>query len=392
MSVRIINARIISDGRVSEGLEVIVSEAAGRFHQGSRLGQIQAVGTAEECAPYCDACTETVDLGGAYLAPGFIDLHVHGGAGAEFIDGTEEAIRTAAALHAANGTRVMYPTISAADFSVYHQVLGVLSEIRDELGLEIPGVHLEGPYLAREMCGAQNTSFIHAPRPAEYEKLYACYGGLIKRWTYAPELDPDRSFLHFLTSHGITPSVGHAATEYEELMPAFRDGCRLVTHFYSCCSSVVRRGGFRHLGIIETAYGEDGMFVETIADNRHLPPELLRLIYKLKGPERICMVTDAIRPAGCADGETGLSGGVAYVVEDGVAKLSDRSAFAGSISTTIHLLECAVADGIALPEAVRMLTETPAAVMGLANKGRIRAGYDAQFTVFDDRFKVLSVL
>lgn len=392
MSIRIINARIVTDGQILDGLELVVSEAAGRFHSQSTLGRILAIGTAKKCAPFCDEQTRVIDLKGAYLAPGFIDLHVHGGDGAEFIDATEESIRRAAALHAANGTRVMYPTISAADFSVYYSVLEVLERVKDDLGVEIPGVHLEGPYLSEAMCGAQNTSFIHAPRAEEYEPLFARFGGLIKRWTYAPELDRDHSFLHFLTSNGITPSVGHASTEYEDLMPAFREGCRLVTHFYSCCSSVVRRGGFRHLGIIETAYGEDEMYVETIADNRHLPPELLRLIYKLKGPQRICMVTDAIRPAGRGDGDCGLSGGVAYVVEDGVAKLADKTAFAGSISTTVHLLECASGDGIPLPEAVRMLTETPAAVMGLSGKGHILPGYDAQFTVFDEHYRVKPIL
>ena len=193
-----------------------------------------------------------------------------------------------------------------------------------------------------------------------------------------------------LNEHNVIGSMAHSAAEYADVVRALAHGCRLVTHLYSCTSTITRHQGFRHLGIIESAYLLDDMFVEAIGDGCHLPPELLRLIVKLKGAERVCLITDAIRHAGMenCDLVQGGTQSVPYIIEDGVAKLADRSAFAGSIATTQRLLKCAVDAKIDLADAVRMLTETPAAVMGLKHKGRVAPGFDAQFTVFDENLNV----
>jgi N-acetylglucosamine-6-phosphate deacetylase len=165
------------------------------------------------------------------------------------------------------------------------------------------------------------------------------------------------------------------------MLAALAGGNRLVTHLYSCTSTITRHGGFRHLGVIESAYLLDDIYVEAIADGCHLPPELLRLIVKQKGVERVCLITDAIRFAGRQSGEVG--GAVPYVIEDGVAKLADRSAFAGSIATVDVLIRRTVNAGISLAETVQMMTETPAKVMGLEGMGRIDKGYRAVFTILD---------
>ena len=332
---------------------------------------------------------EVIDLGGCYLMPGLIDLHCHGGDGEEFIDGDEESIRLACELHAAHGTRVLYPTISAADYETTYRALEGIEKVRDRMPLLIPGVHLEGPYLAPEMCGAQDTGVIRPPKKEEYEALYERFGSLIARWSYAPERDVDGAFLAFLKEKGIIPATAHSAAEYSHMEEALRGGNRLVTHLYSCTSTITRHGGFRHLGVIESAYLLDDVYVEAIADGCHLPPELLRLIIKLKGAERVCLITDAIRFAGRQSGEVG--GAVPYVIEDGVAKLADRSAFAGSIATADVLIERTVKAGIPLAETVQMMTETPAAVMGLSNMGRIDKGYVACFTVLDRELAVRSL-
>ena len=332
---------------------------------------------------------EVIDLGGCYLMPGLIDLHCHGGDGEEFIDGDEESIRLACELHAAHGTRVLYPTISAADYETTYRALEGIEKVRDRMPLLIPGVHLEGPYLAPEMCGAQDTGVIRPPKKEEYEALYKRFGSLIARWSYAPERDVDGAFLAFLKEKGIIPATAHSAAEYSHMEEALRGGNRLVTHLYSCTSTITRHGGFRHLGVIESAYLLDDVYVEAIADGCHLPPELLRLIIKLKGAERVCLITDAIRFAGRQSGEVG--GAVPYVIEDGVAKLADRSAFAGSIATADVLIERTVKAGIPLAETVQMMTETPAAVMGLSNMGRIDKGYAACFTVLDRELAVRSL-
>ena len=373
MKTLLTNARIVTDGTILDESEVLVAD-----------GKILAVGDLRQCAT-----DEIIDLQGNYLAPGFIDLHCHGGDGYEFIDATEEAFLTACAIHAAHGTRVLYPTISATDFDTMYRVLETAEKVIPQCPLEIPGIHLEGPYLSLEMSGGQDPAYIKAPETAEYERLLNRFGHLIARWTYAPERD-DGSFLNALNRWGITPAIGHSAARYEHILPAYENGCRLVTHLYSCTSTITRSGEFRRLGVIESTYLLDGMYAEAIADGCHLPADLLKLIIKLKGTDRVCLITDAIRFAG-VDATTPLLGGtqsMPYIIEDGVAKLADRSAFAGSIATTDALLQRSVQAGIALPDVVKMMTQTPAEVMGLAAKGRIAPGYDAQFTVFDSNLHI----
>ena len=366
------NGRIITDGKIIDGKGILVED-----------GKIIAV---TDRVPE-DA--REIDLGGNYISSGFVDIHCHGGGGAEFVDCTDEAIFTVSRFHAEHGTRVLYPTISASDFELTYRSLEAIEKSMNSAPLKIAGVHLEGPYLSPEMIGAQKGSALRVPLREEYEALYDRFGGLIKRWGYAPELDVDGAFLKFLTEHGIVPSTAHSAAEYSHMKAALDGGNRLVTHLYSCTSTVTRHGGFRRLGVIESAFLEDDIYVETIADGCHLPYELLKMIYKIKGDDRICLVTDAIRFAGAESGE--FIGEVPYVIEDGVAKLKDRSAFAGSIASADRLIKTAVTAGIELPSAVKMLTETPATVMELSGMGRIAEGYDAIFTVFDENINVLEL-
>lgn len=334
---------------------------------------------------------EIVPLNGAYIAPGFIDIHCHGGGGAEFIDGTPEAYKTACAIHAKHGTRVIFPTVSATDYATMVKALEAAEQAKDACDCILGGVHLEGPYLSPAMTGGQAGEYVKKPLGEEYTALTERFSGVIARWTYAPEEDDGR-FLETIVSHGIIPSTGHSAAEYPCLQAAFRAGNRLVTHLYSCTSTVTRHRGFRSLGIVETAFLLDEMDVEIIADGKHLPPELVQMIVKIKGTAHVCMVTDALRPAGIAkEGTVYADAAVPFIVEDGVAKLCDRSAFAGSIATADVLLKTAVAAGFPVAQAVAMLTSTPARVMGLSTLGKIEPGFDAVFTVFDENLNVLDI-
>lgn len=369
----ITDCRIITDGKIIDGFDIVTEN-----------------GKIIEIVPEKTVDGEKISLKGKYIAPGFIDIHCHGGDGAEFIDGTAEAVKKACNIHFEHGTRVMLPTLSASDTSTVINALEAIKKSADECSVIIPGVHLEGPYLSKEMCGGQNPDSVKAPDKEEYTALYKHFGNLIKRWTYAPEND-NGDFLDFLNENGIVPSVGHSAAEYCHIKPAYDKGCRLVTHLYSCTSTVTRKGGFRKLGVIESAFLIKGMFVEAIADGRHLPPELLKMIVDIKGADKVCLITDAIRPGGLGkefDGKEYTDCPVPFVIEDGVAKLIDRSAFAGSIATADILLKTAVNAGISLAESVLMLTKTPAEAVGLNGYGRIAEGCNAVFTVFDDELNI----
>ena len=335
---------------------------------------------------------EKIDLKGNYIAPGFIEIHWHGGGGYEFIDATPEAFKKACEVHAAHGTRVIYPTISATDYDTMVRVLQTAREVKDSCALEIPGIHLEGPYFALEMCGGQAPGIVRDIDREEYESLLEEYSDVIARWDYAPEKDKDNAFLKDITEKGILAATAHSSAEYDDVLRAFEGGNHLITHLYSCTSTITRHQGFRHLGIIESAYLLDDMYVEAIADGCHLPLDLLKMIIKLKGTDRVCLITDALRPGGIGeDGKEYRDCPVPFVIEDGVAKLLDRSAFAGSIATSDILLKTAVKAGCSVADAVKMMTETPAAVMGLETKGKIDAGYDAQFTVFNENLDIVNI-
>ena len=224
----------------------------------------------------------------------------------------------------------------------------------------------------------------------QYQKMVDRYGKDIARWTYAPENDPEGRFAAYLTEHGILPSAGHTDATYPAIEVALQNGMRLITHLYSCTSTVTRRQGFRSLGVIESAYLLDDLFVEIIADGKHLPPDLIRMIVKIKGIDRVALVTDSLHIAG-TDIKEGVMSGTPFIIEEGVARLRDRSAFAGSIATADVLLRTLVLDcKFSIPEAIAMMTSTPAAILGI-QKGRLQEGYDADVTAFDDTLTVTDV-
>lgn len=340
-----------------------------------------------EAKPEAD---EYIELGEQYLAPGLIDLHVHGAVGHDF--GSCSAAQAAEAIHyhLAHGTTTLLPTLAAAPIEDMAEALERLRTVSEHTAAHVPGIHLEGPYFAPQQCGAQNTDFITAPKAEEYQPLLTRFGRWIRRWSYAPERDPDGAFLAALLEAGVLPAAGHTDATGEEMRTAHQRGCNLVTHLYSCTSGVTRVGGFRRTGVIETAFLQNDLYAEVIADGAHLPPDLLQMIVKIKGRERVALITDALSAAGREEKEGQLNG-VPYLVEDGVCKLADRSAFAGSIATADRLLRtCVQKAGIPLEDSVYMAATVPAALLGL-NCGQIASGRDADLIVLDENINVCAV-
>lgn len=330
------------------------------------------------------------DYTGKYVSAGFIDMHTHGGGGHPFIGGSVQDVIDGVNFHLTRGTTSILPTVSAGPFDVMAQAVANIDAAKrspDTLS-NIIGAHLEGPYLSAKQCGAQCPTFITEPNPQDYRALIGRFPDSIARWTYAPENDVNGEFCRYLTEHGILASAGHTDAMYADMVTAIDSGCRLVTHLYSCTSTVTRNHGFRSLGVIESAFLRDELFVEIIADGKHLPAELIKMIVKIKGVDKVALITDSLEIAG-TNVKSGVMSGTPFIVEDGVCKLRDRSAFAGSIATADVLLRVLTKEcrfGVA--ESARMITEVPSEILGLKNKGKLEAGYDADIVVFDGDINV----
>ena len=377
--LKIVNARIVTPQTIIDNGSILVT---GEKITAINEGNIEAD----------DAIT--IDAKGQYVSAGFIDIHVHGGGGHDFMDGNETAFLKIAELHAQYGTTSMLPTTLTSSKEELLQTLAIYESAnkKNTNGAQFLGMHLEGPYLSMNQRGAQDARYIRNPDPGEYREIIAS-SSCIKRWSSAPELNGSIELGRFLKSKNILPAIAHTDAIYEEVLEAFNNGYTLITHLYSAMTGVTRRNAYRYAGVIESAYLIDEMDVEIIADGVHLPAPLLKLVYKIKGPGRIALITDAMRAAGMPEGESilgSLHNGLKVIVEDGVAKLPDRSSFAGSVATTNRLLRTMVqmAD-VPIHDAVKMITSTPARILNVSDeKGELVAGKDADIVIFDDDFQI----
>ena len=342
---------------------------------------------------------ERIDAGGMYVSPGFIDMHVHGGGGHDFLDGTPEAFLGAARIHATHGTTSMLPTTctcSDEDLSAFIRAFREARRINTD-GAQMLGIHLEGPFFSPGKAGAQDPRYLKLPTRENFLPMLEEGGSDILRVSAAPELEGAMELGRELRSRGILAAIGHTDATDAQCEEAFRNGYSLMTHFYCAMSSVVRINAYRYAGAVEAGYLIDDMDIEIIADGVHLPQSLLRFVCKFKDHGRIALITDSMRAAGMPDGTYkigSLRDGQDVVKEDGVAKLPDRSAFAGSVATTDRLVRTMTnLAGIDLADAVRMASANPARMLGIdARKGSLAPGLDADIVLFDENITIAKTI
>ncbi|WP_368183164.1 N-acetylglucosamine-6-phosphate deacetylase, partial [Anaerotruncus rubiinfantis] len=312
--------------------------------------------------------------------------------------GSAEDIVGAARAHLRHGTTSVLPTtMTSSDEDLFLTIdnFKEAKKVRENMP-DLLGLHLEGPYFDMVEKGAQPDQYIQNPRPEHYMKVMERADGCIKRWSLAPELPGALEMADRLLPMGVMLAAGHTAATYDQMKEAFDHGIRHLTHFYSGMSTIVRKGGFRVLGVVESGYLIDGLTVELIADGMHLPPVLLRLILKCKNHDEICLCTDSMRGAGMPEGPSILGprkGGQDVIIEGGIAKMPDRTCFAGSVATTDRLVRVMVYEaGLPIWEAVKMASLLPAKFIGEdGRKGSIEAGKDADLVLFDEDINVSAV-
>ena len=382
MSITLIkNGTVVSDGVIRRA-DVLIRD--GVIADADFTGDVSSV---EPC--------EVIDAEGCYVSPGLIDIHAHGGGGYDIMDCEIEAFRAISHTHLKNGTTTLVPTAVSARFEDILRLIEVYKQALPECP-NMYGLHLEGPFISKHQKGAHKEHLLHAPTDEEIETLLTQGKGVIKRITAAPELDNMEQFAKKMTAAGVGLALGHSDATAEEALRAFANGFSHVTHLYSATPSVRKINQVVKAGVIEAAYLDDNVTVELIADGKHAAVHALQLAVKIKGVDKVALVTDALRPAGTDVTESYLGEKTPenrVIIEDGVAKLPDRSSFAGSIATANMLLARGVDHyGLSLADTVTMLTSTPASILGLEDRGSIRNGYVADVVVFDPSWCVKHVL
>ena len=376
-----INGKVIFPGEIREGLAIVCKD-----------GIITDILPAAELGEN----VETIDVGGNYLSPGFVDIHVHGGGGYGFMDGTQEAIEGACRFHLAHGTTSIVPTTLTSSDEDLYLVFDAFKQVKNSKpAFSLLGLHLEGPFLNPVKCGGQDPKCLSVP-DIKRAAVILSHSDDIIRWSIAPELEGALELGKMLAHRGIVSSVAHTAASYAQVEAAMFAGFSMMTHFYSAMSACYKVGCYRVPGAVEAGYLLDGLSVEMIADGKHLPKEILRMVWKFKGADRTALCTDALSSAGLPEGTIFYNGrpphGAKSIIDDGVGKLLDYSALAGSMATADRLVRVMYKEALVpLPDAVEMMSLSPAKMVRAHKKGSIRIGKDADLVVFDDNINIKAV-
>jgi N-acetylglucosamine-6-phosphate deacetylase len=330
------------------------------------------------------AADETVDAAGAWLVPGFIDLHGHGGGGASYDDGPE-ALGAALATHRAHGTTRSVVSLVTAPMERLVEQLGLVADIAAADPLVL-GSHLEGPFLAPGRRGAHDPAFLDEPRPAEVEQLIGAARGTLRQLTIAPELPNAFETIDVLVEAGVAVAVGHTEADLELTRAAFDRGARILTHAFNAMPGIHHR----EPGPVVAAFEDDRVVLELVCDGVHVHPDVVALTFR-SAPDRVALVTDAMAAAGSEDGDYQL-GSLAVAVRDGIAMLRGTTTIAGSTLTQDRALRCAIAAGVDTRSAVEALTRTPARAFGLDHRhGMLAPGFAADAVLLDHDWRVHAV-
>ena len=336
---------------------------------------------------------QTHDAGGNYLVAGFIDLHCHGGKGLDFMDASESEMTEIARFHLSHGTTGLYATTMTDKIENIEKALDTYAQIQNPLTLL--GVHLEGPWFSPKQCGAQGVDEMSTPSQAQLKAWLDKYP-FIKRVSLAPELANAMQVGNYGKERGVVMSIGHTDADFDTVLLASDNGYSLMTHLYSGMKGVERKNAFRIAGAVEGGLYADNLFVEIIADGRHLPESLLKYIVKIKGEDKVCLITDGTRGSGKNNGDSFIlgkkDGGVYAIIEDEVAKLPDKSSFAGSVATADRLFQVMIKAGFSITAVSKMSSLVPAKVMGLKAQGEIAVGKRADLVLLNDDYQVEKVI
>ena len=362
---QIINGNVLTpSGWIKDGSVVV---------EGNKIVEIQTNSQLIEGA-------QVIDAKGGSIVPGGIDLHIHGGGGRDYMEGTEDAFRKAIQSHMQHGTTSIYPTLSSSSVPMIEAAIRTTEKLMAEPDSPILGLHLEGPYFNPEMAGGQLPEYITPPIKADYERIIT-ETSVLKRWDSAPELPGTEEFGQYCTKHGVMAAIAHTKAEYADVWKAWQNGFRHATHFYNAMTGFHKVREYKHEGTVESVYAIPDMTVEMIGDGIHVPPTILKMIYLVKGVERTALITDALA---CSASDSNKAFDPRVIIEDGVCKLADHSALAGSIATMDRLVKTAVLKvGIPLADVIRMTSETPATIMHEEHhSGTLRKGYDASIVIY----------
>ncbi|MBO1754542.1 N-acetylglucosamine-6-phosphate deacetylase [Allobranchiibius sp. CTAmp26] len=320
-----------------------------------------------DVGPGAPAAHPDVELADGWLAPGFVDIHCHGGDRGDFASADPDSIRVAARYHAANGTGAMLASLVTAPLDDLCAQLAAIAVVVQDGETAVRGAHLEGPFLSHARCGAQNPAHLVDPDVAAFERLVAAARGTLRMITVAPELPGALDLVRAARRHEVTVALGHTDATYEQCLPAIEEGATVATHLFNGMPPLHHRAP----GPVGAAL-DRRLWCEVIADGVHLHPAALRIVERAV-PDRLVAITDAISAAGLADGTHEL-GGQAVGVTSGVARLAHNGSLAGSTLTMRDAVRRCVDVGLSVPAAVRAATVNPSTAVGLGSSGRIAAG------------------
>ncbi|HEX6235318.1 MAG TPA: N-acetylglucosamine-6-phosphate deacetylase [Jiangellaceae bacterium] len=326
------------------------------------------------------------ELGGAWVVPGFVDIHVHGGGRASYVPGDQDQALTAAALHRQHGTTTTMASLVTATPDSLAVAVSELAELVED-GV-LAGIHLEGPFLSAKRCGAHDPALLIDPEPDVVRMLLEAGRGAINMVTLAAELPHSTGAVARLAAEGVIAAIGHTDASYDETRAAVDAGATVATHLFNAMRPVHHR----EPGPVPALLEDERVTVELICDGVHLHPAVVRMAVAAAGADRVVLVTDAMDAAGAGDGDYVL-GDLAVRVVGGVARLADGGAIAGSTLTMDRAFRFAVEAGVSVPDAVRMSSTNPARLLGLAGRvGELRSGLDADVVVLDEGLELQAVL